>query len=123
MTRLTPETEDRIRDLGRALKLYNDFLAAADFSKEDDLRKMGHYGMAGSHMTFKLADELGLQGGDDIKLMEQIVEVCEQNGSDAADELKAQLPKVHAVDDVMRRMDKEAPIEEKMRAIRKALKP
>ena len=123
MAKMEQETEGKIRDLGRILKLYHDFMAAADFSREEDLQKMGYYGNAGARLAYRLADELNLKGGDDVEILEEIVRYAEDRGSDAADGIKAELPKVHAVENVMRSIDKDAPLDEKTRAIHKALKP
>lgn len=125
MANFTPETESKIRNLGKAIKLQLDFIAAADFTKPAEQQKLAQNGMAGAKLQFELMKELGLnpqQKGSDI--LNAIVKFAEDNGSDAGDTLKAQLPKIQKVETaVQSAMQSGASPQDLPRVIKKALQP
>ncbi len=123
MTTLNPSTEQKIRDLGKSMKLQMDFLAAADLGEHANLRKSQQHSMEGFKLVREIVQELGLQpsGGD---VFDQIVKAASDAGSDAADELKAQLPKMRKLESALKDAMKAGKMPHEIPAvIKNALKP
>lgn len=123
MTKLNPSTEQKIRDLGKSVKLQMDFLAAADLNERANLQKSAMNSRTSFNLVREIVQELGLQpsGGD---VFDQIVKAASDAGSDAADELKAQLPKMRKLESALKDAMKAGKMPHEIPSIIKnALKP
>lgn len=116
MKGLTVETEQKIRDLGQSLKLQLDFAASADMTKRDDQLQLaqGNHKVAG--LMIDLIRELKITAATDADMLDAIVTAAEAGGSTAGDVLKAQVPKVRAINAevqqlVMDRMAEKKPVD------------
>jgi hypothetical protein len=95
---LAPETEQKIRDLGQALKLQLDFAASADWGKQDDQLRLAENNMTAGKLMIGLMRELKVGGtNNDADVLDAIVSAAEKEGSTAGDVLKQQVPKVRAI--------------------------
>lgn len=97
MTALSKETEQKVRDLGQSLKLQLDFAASADLGKRDDQLQLaqGNHKVAG--LMIDLIRDLKIAATGDADVLDAIVAKAEAAGSNAGDTLKAQVPKVRAI--------------------------
>ncbi len=126
MTAFTKEIEDKIRTLGQALKLQMDFAAAADMTAQKDALQFAQNNAKTAMLMIELIQTLKLTATDDAGYLEAIVKVAETNNSNAGALLKAQVPKVRAVNGEVRDMlaTQKTPTATDLNAIfRKHLKP
>jgi hypothetical protein len=126
MTAFTKEIEDKIRDLGLALKLQMDFAAAADMTRQDDRLQLVQNNAKAAALMIGLIRELKLSATDDVGCLNDIVKAAEHNGSHAADVLKAQVPKISAINTEVKNLiiaQKKVSPEDMNRIFRKHLAP
>lgn len=104
MTALKQDTEQKIRDLGQSLKLQMDFAAAADLAKRDDQLTLAQNNYKAASLMIDLMRDLKITAGNDADVLDAIVAASEAAGSDAGDVLKAQVPKVRAINEDVQKL-------------------
>lgn len=97
MTSFTKDVEAKVRQLGMSLKLQMAFLASADMNERLDQLKNVEMNAKTASLMIEVVRALNITGQTDADVMGEIVKITEENGSDAAKDLKPLVEKVRSI--------------------------
>ena len=93
------ETDNKIRDLGKSLKLQLDFLAAADITQRDDQLKNIEMNAKTATLMVQVMRDLQITAQNDADALDKIVQAARNNGSDAAEAIAPLVDKVRGINE------------------------